>query len=87
MNKYTSIVVAALALVSLAGCAGSGEKTAKQMGAVNTLCPMKPDCALKAGTPTVAYKGQTVAFCCPGCVAEWATLNDAERDDRLAKAK
>jgi hypothetical protein len=89
MKTRFAIVLATVGLVcTLTGCAGNKQdRLATDAGAANSLCPMKPGCALKAGSPTVQYKGQTVAFCCNGCVSEWAQISDAERDERLAKAK
>lgn len=81
------LTFSALALIALSGCAASQPKTAADMGAVNTLCPMQPDCALPADSPTTSWKGQKVAFCCAGCVAEWGRIDDSERAERLAKAK
>lgn len=81
------ITLSALALIALSGCASSKPKTAADMGAVNALCPMQPDCALPADSPTTNWNGQKVAFCCQGCVGEWGRIDDKERAERLAKAK
>jgi hypothetical protein len=33
------------------------------------------------------YKGQKVAFCCPGCPAQWDELTDARKAAKLAEAQ
>ncbi|HLP86010.1 MAG TPA: hypothetical protein VK157_16785 [Phycisphaerales bacterium] len=82
------IALSVVALVALAGCASANKnKTAHDMGAVNTLCPMQPDCALPADSPTTTWNGKKVAFCCQGCVGEWGRIDDKERAERLAKAQ
>ena len=45
--------------------------------------PIKPD---KIGKNLIRdHKGQKVAFCCAGCLAQWDKLTDAGRDAKLAK--
>ena len=86
MNELLALT--ALTLLTLTGCASTNApKTAADMGAVNTLCPMQPDCALPADSPTTTWNGKKVAFCCNGCVGEWSRIDDTERAERLAKAK
>lgn len=50
---------------------------------VNERCPIMGG-AVKASLTRV-YKGQTVAFCCGGCPAQWDKLSDADKEARLAK--
>jgi hypothetical protein len=43
---------------------------------------------INANSPTVVYKGRTLAFCCassPGYQGEWARLSEADKDDLIAQ--
>ena len=56
------------------------------MGVVNTKCPVMP--SHEAGSKaTTSYQGQTVGFCCAGCVPKWNAMTDAQKAEALAKAK
>ncbi len=89
MKIRTSACLAAVALglAMLAGCSSSGSKLDAKI--VNSACPMRPDCALKAdgNNPTVDFKGETVAFCCKGCISNWNTLSDDDKNARLSKVR
>jgi hypothetical protein len=58
-------------------------KRAGKTRILNAVCPMtgKPI----AAAATRKYKGQTVAFCGPGCASAWDKGTDAKRDAILAK--
>lgn len=55
---------------------------------VNTHCPIS-GVAITAGMiqPNLVreFKGQKVAMCCQGCVAEWEKMSDAEKEAALKK--
>lgn len=70
----------------LGACASSGSKGSASAGMVNSKCPMVPDHPIDPSV-TTTYKGQTVGFCCTGCMPDWNALNDAQRDALLKKAK
>lgn len=64
-------------------------KAAKQGGGaapVNTKCPVSGE-EVKAGGATVSYNGQTVGFCCPGCIGKFNAMSDADKAAALSKAK
>lgn len=82
-----------LAMSLLAGCAknasdGQASSGANaSMGVVNTKCPMRPSSAVNPDGPTAEWNGQKVGFCCAGCANAWSKLDDAQKAERLAKAK
>jgi hypothetical protein len=77
----------ALASLALAACAGGAKGTdTASMGLANSKCPMMPQDPIDPKV-TVKYKGEKVAFCCPGCIGEWNSLSDADKDARLAKSR
>jgi len=53
---------------------------------VNTMCPVGKE-ATVAGVPTLDYKGNTIAFCCPGCSEEFMDWEETARDAFVADAK
>jgi hypothetical protein len=85
-HKITAFVTVPGLLVALALCGCSSTKSTPAAAAtkapVNTTCPMMGQ-GVKTNV-TVDYHGQTVAFCCEGCVDEWNALSDAERKQKLA---
>lgn len=76
-------------MFAMAGCAssttnsGGAAASDAAMGAVNSKCPMRPNCTNPMAT-TTDYNGQKVAFCCSGCVKAWNDLDDATKAERLA---
>jgi len=58
----------------------AGEK----VDTVNTMCVMMPNEAISKGV-TTEYKGMKVGFCCPGCVAKFNKMTDADKVANLAK--
>ncbi len=82
------VAVAAMAL-AVTGCNSTQKNdgaSAGAMKAVNTKCPIVPADTLNTDVYTM-YKGQKVAFCCPGCINDWNMLSDAQKEEKLAKAK
>lgn len=93
MKKLAAISATALiASVMLVGCA-SEKSTAStnQSTTVAASMPVNAKCPLSGEEvdpdTTVSYKGQTVAFCCPKCRAQWNKMTDAQRDAKLAAVK
>lgn len=58
---------------------------AKAAGPVNSVCAIENEDPVDESV-TVAWRGQTVGFCCPGCIKEWAKLSDSQKDAAVAKA-
>lgn len=57
---------------------------------INATCPImgSPIHPTKVSANLVRdYKGQKVAFCCPGCPAQWDKLKDSQKQAKLARAK
>ena len=63
----------------------SDEGSAAQVSMVNTTCPFTGEDI--DATMTVAYKGETVGFCCGNCMDKWDELSDEEKAEKLASAK
>lgn len=87
------IAVAFLLLVAslpLAGCGSTESVTAESMmkaaaaaGSANGLCPIMDRLVTRDGG-SADYKGQKIAFCCPGCVTSFR--KDPEKWIGLMKA-
>ena len=89
------VAVAGLLAVSLTmiGCASTpspegGHSAGAHPGATfaNTRCPMMGSDKV-SHKHTREFKGDKVAFCCPGCPEKWDKLPEAEKTAKLAKAK
>ncbi len=81
--RLSLAAVAAAAL--LGGChANKAEPATVSMGAVNDTCPVstKP---VKADAPTATWRGHTIGFCCPNCVAPWNAKSAKEKDEFVAQ--
>ena len=87
------IALCLAAVIALAGCSTNKTETAStaKTTAASTTTPVNAKCPMSGkpvdNTHTVAYKGQTVGFCCGNCPASWAKLSDADKDAKLAAAK
>ena len=57
----------------------------KAMMPVNTVCVVENDDDADV-TNYAMYKGQKVAFCCPGCANVWSKWDDAKRTAMVARA-
>lgn len=88
MNRRNLIMGLAAFVPCVAGLAGCAT-TAKSgsMGLMNSKCPMKPDCPLPEGAPTIEYKGGKVGFCCKGCINKWNAATDDQRAVLLDNVK
>lgn len=91
--KHLATAAALTAALVLGACASekSAEAECKpaQDGAVHAVavngqCPVMPQDDASASTTLVDYKGQKVAFCCPGCVPKWNKMTEAQKDQALA---
>ena len=92
--KTVCAVALSVLAASLGACASQSKAEADckpaQEGAVhavavNAQCPVMPADDASHSTTLVDYKGQKVAFCCPGCVPKWNAMTDAQKDAALAK--
>ncbi|BCM89643.1 hypothetical protein IAD21_01490 [Abditibacteriota bacterium] len=61
-------------------------KTAKK-AALKVLhyCPTSGEKLPSKAIGTTTYKGYKIAFCCPGCPEEFASLSPKEKDAKIAK--
>ena len=75
-----------LAALLLAGCSASGTAEVEEEVAVsiNDTCPMMGSPVEDDGGRT-EYAGETVGFCCPGCIDEFEALDDAGKVAALAE--
>lgn len=86
MKLGMACVLGVAMALSAGGCKSEQKTTAEAPAAmsVNKTCPIgghKAD-----ATTTVAYKGQTIGFCCEDCVEKFDKMSAAEKDAVLAKA-
>jgi hypothetical protein len=78
-------LAAAAALAILPGCHHNKTESSRvSMGAVNDTCPAsgKP---VKADAGTATWRGHTIGFCCPNCVAPWNSKSAKEKDEFVAQ--
>lgn len=68
------------------GCASESKTNEANMAIVNTHCPIQNDAKVNPGVTTM-WKGQKVAFCCPGCIDEWDKKTDDQKAAALSNAK
>lgn len=67
-----------------APAADSGGETVV-VAAVNEVCPIMEKAVTDNGGRT-EYEGQTVGFCCPGCIKKWDALSADEKKTKLASS-
>ncbi len=84
MTRRTLTALSLIALASIAGCSSSAKT--ESLGYANSVCPIMGS-PVGPNAKTVDYKGERVAFCCPGCDAKWSALSDADKAAKLAKAR
>lgn len=68
------------------GCSSQPTTNATNMAVVNSHCPIQPDDPINPSV-TTTWKGQKVAFCCPGCIDEWDAKTDDQKAAAISKAK
>lgn len=85
--RFGLFAAMAAGAVVLWGCqtdkATSKKSSTVSMGAVNDSCPSsgKP---VKADAGTASWKGKTIGFCCPNCVAPWNAMSAKDKDAFVA---
>ncbi|MFY9345844.1 MAG: hypothetical protein WAT39_25355 [Planctomycetota bacterium] len=90
--KNLARIVLVSSLFLFAGCAGpsatdnTGRGMSDAAATLNSKCVVSGE-ALDAKSPTVAYMGGKVGFCCKDCVAKWNDMDDAAKKAAVAKAK
>ena len=76
-------VVGALAVALSAGCS-QVDSPAADAAPVNALCPiMGHEIAAAGGTTT--WNGQTIGFCCDGCLPKWNKLSEDGKAAKIAE--
>ncbi|MFO0832265.1 MAG: hypothetical protein U0637_10560 [Phycisphaerales bacterium] len=93
-NAAAALTILLLAGVApLTGCHAVGEKDEAVClkPKPGTITSVNEYCAVNLNDPvdptlTAQWKGQTVGFCCKGCLPKWANMTDAEKDAAVAKA-
>jgi hypothetical protein len=83
MKKLLLACVSFSALFLLGGCAQQKDST-PPAGLLSNVCVMSGE-PLEADSPTSAYNGGKVAFCCEKCQAKWAKLDDAGKKAAFTK--
>lgn len=89
--KTTRIVLAAFALVAVAGLTGCNNNKTDASGgkmeakATNKTCPFSGRAA--SDKYVAQHDDQAVAFCCPNCKAKFEKMDDAKQHEVMAKAK
>ncbi|MBL8755110.1 MAG: hypothetical protein JNK15_17535 [Planctomycetes bacterium] len=84
MKNLTRSLVAFLALLAVAGCAG--QKQVAAPGLLNSKCAVSGD-ALGADAVTADYMGGKVGFCCDKCAAKFAAMDEAGKKTAFDKNK
>ena len=78
-------LVAFIVCIALwAGCSQVDEPDAAATP-VNALCPIMGH-EVNAEGKSTTWKGQTIGFCCDGCLPKWDALSDEDRAAKLAEA-
>jgi len=82
------VVAGAICALAASGCSsmsksGNESTDAARGQALNTTCPMMDEVVDEE--VVVEYNGNTIAFCCEGCIDDWNALSDAERDAKVAQ--
>ncbi len=92
MNRISlTAVCACCVILSTPAIAGPGhghksDKTHAQAGdakPINALCPIGEEAVEDDGGRSV-YKGNTIGFCCPGCISRFDKWDEAKKDEFVA---
>ncbi len=96
MTTRSMLAVPALVLLGAAVGACQSSKTAQEPSMCTapkpgTITSVNQYCVMVAKDPvdptvTAQWKGQTVGFCCNGCIPKWEKLTEKEKDAALAAA-
>jgi hypothetical protein len=77
-------ITVATATLALGGCHSGSKAPAKAApGMVNATCPFSNQ-PVGAGVPTADWGGETVGFCCAGCVTRWDGWTDEQKRDYVS---
>ena len=89
MKRLVPVLIACGAF-ALTGCktddGATSQPSSVSMGIVNDTCPVMGG-RVNPDTETVQYDGDTVGFCCAGCIRGWESMSDDEKKASLAKYK
>jgi hypothetical protein len=96
MLRTITVVSAVAAVLALGACASNSKTQAENeavckavkpgtVTSVNSYCVIMLDDPVD---PTVVrdFKGQTVGFCCSGCLKKWDAMSDAQKDAAIKVA-
>ncbi len=62
------------------GCSMDAKAVETSAEPINALCPIGKE-AVEADGGRVEYKGNTIGFCCPGCIKRFNAWDEAKKDD------
>ena len=79
-----------IACSGLMASAATGNESAQQESAsddnpINATCPISKE-PITASAGTVEYEGQSIGFCCAGCIRAFNAWDDARKDEFVALA-
>lgn len=88
-----TLSLAVLFAATVVGCnqtastdtADDGSQPAAAIATANQYCPIMGGKVSTAGG-TAEWNGQTIGFCCAGCIDSWQALSDEEKAEKLAAA-
>ena len=96
-----ALLTVLFAVIAFAGCSGPNatelESTASVPPASNEEVPTEVVAAVNMNCPIMGkpvkddggrtdWNGQTIGFCCPGCIDAWNELSEEDKTSHLAKA-
>lgn len=74
----SKLLTACLSFALLAGCSASGSSEEEVAVAINDTCPIMGGAVEDDGGRT-EFHGETIGFCCPGCVGDFEELDEQEK--------
>ena len=96
MIRTITLVSALAAVVALGACHGNTKTAAEDQSMCKAVKPgtvtsVNYYCVVMLEDPVDPsvmrdYKGQTVGFCCPGCLKKWDAMTDAQKDAAIKVA-
>ena len=82
--RFTIFIATVFAMALFVGCSHV-ETPSADAAPVNSLCPiMGHEIAADGGSTT--WNGQTVGFCCEGCLPKWIALSEEEKAAKISTA-
>ena len=91
-TRMTIVVLLVLTATTfiLTGCSDTSTPAASEEGSSVAVATVNNVCPIMGGkvNPEVIFEwdGQTVGFCCAGCIPEFEKLDDKEKATKLAEA-